>query len=186
MDNSLRKFAGLCGFIGPFVTLLFIVLAITQAPWFDFNQHWLSELGVGEPAIFFNTGLILGGIFTIIFSWEFSKYNLAGYILMAAGACIIGIGVFPIPYGVLHQDISASFFVLMTVTLMTVAIIGRKFSFRMRLFSFVLSWIGLIAWFPYFVLGGGAREMIASLAYAVFMVPFGIRLGLMNTHGGKK
>jgi hypothetical membrane protein len=118
----------------------------------------------------------------LIFSWEFSKYNLAGYVLMAAGAFLIGIGLFPTSYGMLHQYISASFFVLMTVTLMTVAIIGYKFSFRMRLLSFVLCWIGLLAWFPFVVLGGGAREMIASLAYSAFLVTFGIRLGMTESH----
>ena len=60
--------AGICGMLSPIVIFTFLGLSLSQAPWFQWTQHALSNLGIkGVSAIFFNSGFILGGILTFIF-----------------------------------------------------------------------------------------------------------------------
>jgi len=67
-QTALLKLAELCGVIGPIIALAFIAFAIAYSPWFNWYTNALSDLGVGEAALIFNLGLIVGGVLTTIFA----------------------------------------------------------------------------------------------------------------------
>jgi len=66
-EKKLRV-AGLCGVIVPVVAFSCIFIAISLSPWFSWTENALSDLGVGGAAWVFNSGLMVGGILTMVFA----------------------------------------------------------------------------------------------------------------------
>ena len=174
-----RKIAGFFGLLGPATVFLFIIVAIIYAPWFTFESNWLSDLGVGNTAWIYSIGIVLGGIFTIIFSLEFRKQNRSGYVLLLGGIFLISIGVVTEEYGIIHTYLSVAFFICMSLILIFVGLLDRKMSYRMRYVSLILAAASLTGWLPYIDMGGGVRELISGAAYVTFVMinSYGMRNG---------
>ena len=168
------KFAGICGILIPIVVFSGIMLAMSGSPWFEWTKNALSDLGVeGISAFFFNNGLIMGGIFTFIFSLGLAKMFLkktGAYILAVSSLALIGVGLFPKTIFVLHYFSSATFFILLTLSLLliglsmkkehfeqnmgTIAIVFAIFAFSSPLFLSILEGVAVpeaIVCFPAFI-----------------------------------
>jgi hypothetical protein len=67
---------GLFGIISPILAFILISLAISQASsWFSWTGNALSDLGVHkESAVLFNSGLIIGGILSIVFAFGVMRF----------------------------------------------------------------------------------------------------------------
>jgi len=128
--NRITRIAGICGILMPLVVLLCIGLAMSQSPWFRFTKHAFSDLGVeGVSAIFFNSGMMLGGILALVFSLGLIKImqNKTGpYILSLSSFALIGIGVFPETVYTLHCIVSSAFFVLLAISLLTIGLTMKR------------------------------------------------------------
>jgi hypothetical membrane protein len=122
--------AGYCGICIPLVIFTCITLALLQSPWFNWTQHALSDLGIeGISSIFFNSGMILGGILSLIFSIGLKKIlsnPLGAYALMGSSIFLIGIGLIPETIFIPHVIISASFFLLLAISLILIAFTAEK------------------------------------------------------------
>src|SRR3990170_1527124 len=99
-SSMLFWIAGLCGIVGPIISLSFIEIAIIYSPWFNWFKNALSDLGVHEAALIFNSGLIIGGILTTIFGiglMQIFRKQVLGFIgsftrgLSSISLCAIGI-----------------------------------------------------------------------------------------------
>ena len=103
---------------------------MSHSPWFRFTKHAFSDLGVeGISAIFFNSGMILGGILVLIFSFGLIKMlsNKTGaYILSLSSFALIGIGIFPETTYTLHFIVSAAFFVLLAISFLIIGLTIKR------------------------------------------------------------
>ncbi|UCD13863.1 MAG: DUF998 domain-containing protein [Thermoplasmatales archaeon] len=124
--NRITRIAGICGILIPIVVFMCIGLAMFHSPWFRWTENALSDLGVGDTsAIFFNSGMILGGILALVFSLGLIKTlqnKIGAYILSLSSIALIGIGIFPETVYTLHFITSAAFFVLLAISLLIIGL----------------------------------------------------------------
>jgi len=128
--NQITKVAGICGILIPIVVFICIGIAMLYSPWFNWTKHALSDLGVeGISAIFFNSGMIIGGILTFGFSLGMIRLmdnKIGAYTLASSSLALIGIGIFPETIFTIHFIVSASFFVLLAISLLIIGLTTRK------------------------------------------------------------
>lgn len=137
VDYHITRIAGICGIFLPVVIFSCIWVSIAVSPWFSWTRHALSDLGIVEQsAVFFNNGMILGGILAFIFSLGLMKVvsNRAGaYLLAGSSVALIGIGVFPETVMHLHFITSASFFALLILALFFIGLTLRQTTVERRM-----------------------------------------------------
>jgi len=183
--SVLLRIGGLCGVIGPIVSLSFTALAIAFSPWFNWFKNALSDLGVGEAAFIFNSGLIVGGVLTTIFSvvlTQILRKQVLGFLgtftLTLSTMSLCAIGVFPESAGRIHLYVSLAFFGLLAVSLLLIGVaLMRESSQRfLGLFSILTVVVAVVA--AGLVPHGGAAipEIIAALAASAWSVVLGIKL----------
>lgn len=134
---NIKKLVGVCGILVPIIIFLCIWLSISGSPWFSWTHHALSDLGIqGLPALIFNNGIILGGIFAFIFSIGLSKilsYKLGAYLLAISSLALIGAGIFPKTLFLLHYVSSTIFFVALTLALLIIGYTLKETKFEHKL-----------------------------------------------------
>ena len=128
--SRITSIAGICGILIPIVVFICIGLAMFHSPWFRWTKHALSDLGVeGTSAIFFNSGMIIGGILAFVFSLGLIKIlqnKIGAYTLCLSSVALIGIGIFPETVYTLHFITSSVFFVLLAISFLIIGITIRK------------------------------------------------------------
>ena len=104
------------GLIGPLAAYFFIALSIGLSPWFDWQHNALSDLGhatASSVAPLYNFGLLLAGLFVIIYSVTVfrthAKYT-SGCLLVSASLLQL-VAAFDEIYGSLHFLVSVLLFV---------------------------------------------------------------------------
>lgn len=124
------RIAGICGILIPFVVFICIGIAMSYSPWFDWTKHALSDLGIeGISSLFFNSGIIIGGILSFGFSLGMIRSmenKIGAYILALSSLALIGIGIFPETIFTIHLIVSAAFFVLLAISLLIIGLTTRK------------------------------------------------------------
>lgn len=133
-ESGITRVAGVCGIFIPIVIFTCLGFAIALSPWFAWTRHALSDLGItGNSAVFFNYGMIIGGILAFIFSLGLIKVlsNKAGaYLLAFSAVALVGIGVFPETVAALHFISSALFFMLLTIALLIIGLTIKQNQFE--------------------------------------------------------
>ena len=179
------RVAGLCGVIVPVVAFSCIFIAISLSPWFSWTANALSDLGVGEAAWLFNSGLMAGGILTMIFAvglWIAFRKRALGRVgavgLFLDAVALFGIGVFSEAAGVIHFYFSVAFFVLFPISLFLLgasAIVSGSGKFG----SFTIL-IGVFAAIPWAFSWDGVAipEAISALFASIWVIWEGARLYL--------
>jgi len=133
-QTMITRITGTCGVLLPVTVFICIGFALAHSPWFNWAHHALSDLGAeGTAAMFFNSGMILGGIFSFIFSLGLIKTlsNKTGaYILSLSSLALIGIGAFPETVFTPHFIASSTFFVLLTLSLLIIGLTIKQDKFE--------------------------------------------------------
>jgi hypothetical membrane protein len=133
-NHGVTRVAGVCGILIPVVIFVCLGVSIAASPWFTWTQHALSDLGISKnTAGLFNYGMILGGILVLIFSIGLRKMvsnKIGSSLLTVSSFALIGIGLFPETLFVPHFITSASFFILLTLTLLVIGLTLRKNQFE--------------------------------------------------------
>lgn len=119
LERISSRTAGLCGIVGPVIAVIFIGASISIHPWFSFADNALSDLGaIGTTHSYvFNIGLILTGIFGLVFAIGLIRFlerrlGQIGAAIFGAGTfSLILIGIFPEGMS-LHYPVSIGFFAL--------------------------------------------------------------------------
>jgi len=119
-----RRAGSWCGLAGPVIFLVCWVAAIASTLGYKFGEQWVSDLGVGGGAAYFNAGAIIAGILTIPFAVSLIAVlrserllYVGGITLAGAGVALIGVGVFTENAGQMHWNVSVTFFSLVLVSL---------------------------------------------------------------------
>jgi hypothetical membrane protein len=109
-------------FIGVIIFLLFTALSIFIYNDYDFFGQVLSELGVGNSAIYFNTGIIITGLFLMPFYYSMQSKSVTSKIFSFTGIisaiALIGVGVFSLNYQFLHFLFAGIFFIFSAITIL--------------------------------------------------------------------
>jgi len=180
------RVAGVSGILAPFVAFTCILLAIAYSPEFSWAENALSDLGVqqGVTAVLFNSGLIISGLLTLVFSLGLLLYP-RGKILGKIGASILvldalaltAIGVFPENVKPAHLYASVTFFVLFPISLLFIGVAFLQISQKsFGLFTFSAATVAALVWaIPH---GGGIAipETIAALSVSTWSIVLGFRL----------
>ena len=182
--SMLLRIAGLCGVVGPIISLSFIALAVNYSPWFNWFNNALSDLGVNEAALIFNSGLIIGGILTTIFAiglMQIFRKQVLGFIgaftLVLSSISLCAIGIFPESAGRIHFYVSVAFFALLVISLFFIGVaLVRKSSQRyFGFFSILAGLVAVAAWaIPYE--GVAIPEITASVAGSVWAIVLSIKI----------
>jgi hypothetical membrane protein len=119
-----RRAGSWCGLAGSSIFLVAWATAIAATPRYSFGGQWVSDLGVGAGASFFNAGAIMAGMLSIPFAVTLalvlrpSRLGIAGSMFLAlAGVFLMGVGVFTENAGETHWIVSISFFSLMLISM---------------------------------------------------------------------
>ncbi len=148
----------LLGCIAPIICLLCIAVAIVLSPWFDWVSRALSDLGNYNngiiPAIVFNVGLVLTGIFELYFIQWFIRHleRIIARLAMAAFAIasvfLILIGILSENAGSIHFTVSVGFFFSFPFAMWIMSVeLARHSSLRwFALVSFLLPFISVYVW----------------------------------------
>jgi len=161
------------GLLGPVTAILFLVISIIFSPWFSFFNNALSDLGHSinsDVAPLFNFGLLLSGLFMIIYSVTIFKNHAkyTSYFLLIAGLSLQLIATFDEVYRPLHFQVSVLFFIAIGFTSI-IYTIERK-----SVVAFVALIIGVVSWIIYgagiYGMGIAVPETISSMATFVWII----------------
>jgi hypothetical membrane protein len=172
--SGITRAAGICGVFIPIVIFTCLGLAMALSPWFTWTHHALSDLGISDnSALFFNYGMIIGGILIFIFSLGLIKIvskRTGAYILTVSSLALIGIGLFPETLFPLHFITSASFFILLIIALLILGLTLKqdRFERSMGLLALFFAEIAICSLFSLFRLPGIAIPEAFSCFPAFF------------------
>ena len=181
----LIKITALSGIMTPIIIFTSIFFAISVAPWFEWTNNALSNLGVeGLSAFFFNSGLILGGFLILIFSLcllRLLKNKIGAYLLFGSSFSLMGIGIFPETIFLLHYFTSAAFFILITITMLIIGI-TMYFNNSYKTLGAIALFFSIIAMLSPFTLsylnGIAIPEAIACFPAFIWCMFFGIKISI--------
>src|SRR2546422_1130912 len=107
-----RRMTGLLVFVAVAQFLVFLVVAEAvdnRAPPYNVGTNYISDLGVGSGAGFFNGSIIVLGVLVLLAVYfgfrTFHDWFLTISLLLAGGGAI-GVGVFTEAYGTTHAVVS--------------------------------------------------------------------------------
>jgi hypothetical membrane protein len=175
MNIENRALLGALFFVGAAQFILMIVIAEALYPGYTVATNVLSDLGVGQTALLYNASIALFGAFTLIGSLLGRRTLGTGLTvtLAIAGACAVGVGLFPETTGAPHDVFAITTFVFGAVS----AIISyRVLRPPLSYFSVGLGIIALAALVLLLTqndLGIGKGGMERMIAYPIFLWALG-------------
>ena len=140
-----RRVAGLVLFLLAAQFMCVIMLAASIAPAYDFNGAAISDLGViGSTALLFNASLVAVGVLNILGGYLYYRSHRRGWVLVLfvlAGIGALGVGMFPLDRGGLHNLFALVAF--LSVNLEAIGV-GALLRGAMRLISVLAGALGLV------------------------------------------
>ena len=118
MSIENRSLLGILLFVGAAQYILLINIAEALYPGYSVATNAMSDLGVGQTAVLFNSSTVVFGAFILIgllLGWHAIGTALT-ITLAVYGACVVGVGVFPETTGMLHGGIALGMFVFGAVS----------------------------------------------------------------------
>ncbi len=190
MEGRLTGVGAVCGIVSPLAFMVLYTIAAMGDPDYVFFENYLSDLGVGKMAVFFNAAVIIAGALTIPFALLAVRPVLAGGIAAAAAVALtvvgavflILVGVFTEDYEGTHYIVSVGFFLSMLAALFCYAFtlhysnaLGR----RMTELTMTVCAIGVVL----IILGGFSpqTETVAVLAIVVWGLFLAVTLSRRGT-----
>lgn len=195
-DHMLLRLGGLCGILGSILSLIMVFAATFISPWFRWDTHALSELGVGEVSFIFNSAVIIGGVLNFIFALGVRKYlsgrrvvRIGAALVMLSSVCLAFVGIFTIAYHFAHAIVSLGYFVSAPVGFILIGLGTERDTIRILSIITGIAALLAILIMPImflvvpFKVGFAVPEMVEALILAVWMVFMGVRL-LRAPYGG--
>jgi hypothetical membrane protein len=126
MEPRWRRLGVLCGMVGPLVFMALYSVAAFGDPGYVFFDNYLSDLGVGPMASYFNAAVIIAGALTVPFALLAIRPALDGGIAataaivltVVAAVFLMLVGVFTEDFEGTHYAVSVGFFMSMLLALL--------------------------------------------------------------------
>lgn len=112
------RIAGLCGITGSVLSLIMVLAATFLSSWFRWDVNALSELGVGEESVLFNSAMLLGGGLSLLFDIGLYRYfrekqaRTGVASLMLSSVFLALSGVFTVDSLFMHAFVALGYFIL--------------------------------------------------------------------------
>jgi len=187
------RVAGFCGVITPIIVLSLILLAISFSPWFSWTENALSDLGVHEVAILFNSSLMVGGFLIMIFASGLMRTQgqsrvgfIGSFALILTAMSLFAVGLFSESAGRIHFYVSVSFFTLgiLSMFLIGIALIRDSSERKIGAFSILAGVFAAAVWIVFWNFphkGDAIPEILSSLAASTWAIVMGIRLLMLSS-----
>ena len=183
------RFAGVCGILGSVFPLIMILSATFLSLWFRWDTNALSELGVGEQALLFNSAVLLGGLLSFLFALGLRQYldkgksiSAGAVSIMIGSVCLALVGIFTINDIVMHSIVALSYLVLVPVGFLLIgsgtkgsAVQGLSFACGIVALLAILVIPVIIVALP-FKVGFAVPELIEGLTISSWMVFMSVKL----------
>ncbi len=183
----LRTITGACGIASQAIGLISLLAAVSRSPWFNWTEHDLSILGVdGSATALFNSGLVLAGVFSLIFAIGLGKSLLSGQSpgrwgvvsLVLGSTAFSAMGIFPRTIVVPHNFASFAFFIFISLGIFLIGIgaitASQKIWGILSLTAAILMAAFQLAPWPWS--GGAIPQLLSYLPWSLWTVAFGVRL----------
>ena len=116
---KLTRIAGISGIIGSILPLVMILASTVLEKSFSWNKNALSDIGVSQTAWLFNSALIAGGLFNLLFAIGLRNYlGKVRWLKIGVSSIIVSsislalVGVFTENYGILHALVALGYLLL--------------------------------------------------------------------------
>ena len=182
-----RKITAVCGIISQLVGITALLgAAISNSLWFSWTEDHISALGVeGSAKMLFNSGLILAGLFSLIFAIGLGRCLLSGRLgqlamvsFILGSVAVFDMGVFPRTFDFMHAASTAAFFVFITLALLLIGVAAITAS--QMIWGLLSITAGILMAGIQLVLGplsGGAiAQLLSYLSWSLWTIALGIML----------
>jgi hypothetical membrane protein len=180
-----------------FTCILYAIASYSQFSWFN---NALSDLGVveGVTAVFFNLGLIVGGVLAFVFGvglFRFLHSKVFGvvgtFLFILDALALTSIGIFPESAKPMHYYASVAFFGLFPISMLLVcAELFSSSRVKMGLFTLGVAIFAAIVWIVQFTArpfeGVAIPEALSALAASAWTVLLGFEMFKANSHSEAK
>ncbi len=186
IGTLLRKIAGACGITSQLIALTMLLVVTYNSPWFSWTEHNISVLGVeGSLTAVFNWGLILTGIFSLIFAIGLRKNLLLSRLgqfgvisLIISSVAIFALGIFPRSIDLPHDvaSVVSCLFIIVALLLVGAAAISAS-QLKWGLLSFIAGILIIAFWqIPWTWSGGAIPQLLFCLPWSLWTIVFSIML----------
>ena len=175
MSIENRSLLGALLFAGAAQFILMIVIAEARYPGYNVATNALSDLGVGQTALLYNASTAVFGAFALIGSLLGRRTLGTGLTitLAAAGACAVGVGVFPETTGALHGGIALGMFVFGAVSaIISYRVLRPPLSYASVGLG-IIALVAIVLGVTQIYLGIGKGGMERMVAYPIFIWALG-------------
>jgi hypothetical membrane protein len=146
-----------------------VIASTIISPWFSWDTNALSQLGVGEVSLLFNSAVIVGGTLNLLFRFGIKEYlpknqtNKAGITLIALGnLSLILVGFFTVIYPMMHGIVALAEF-----TLGPIGIILIGFSSKENIIKKMSITTGIVALISILILPATLLVLPIKVGFAV-------------------
>ena len=145
----MRYYSVLCTIAGLLPLVVITVLSFLAKDFILF-ENYISDLGVSNYAVVFNSSLVIAAILIVPFILHLGKgYNYLKPVFFLAALAVAGVGIFP-SLDPVHWYVSAAFFILAFLTILLAGIkIRSKPSGAISIFLALLCFAGLLVFNPF-------------------------------------
>lgn len=170
------KYGGILLLIGSIQFTLSMWISENLYPDYSITNNYISDLGVGNTAIIFNTSVAILGVFTILSSiLLINIIRKSSILLFLTGLGALGVGIFPETYGTIHSIFALIAFLFGGITGI---IMFSKIKGYLSYVSLSLGLITLVALVlfinkTYLGLGKGGMERVIVYPELLWSIIFG-------------
>jgi len=180
---------GVCGIISQLIGITALVVVISRCPGFNWAEDHISFFGVeGSTKAIYNSGLIIAGLFSLIFAIGLGRCFLSGWLgqsamvfLILGSAAVFTMGICPRTWDFAHGASTVAFYVCIIVALVLTGVAAITASqMTWGLLSIITAaLVTALLLIPGPLAGGGITQLLAYLPWALWTIALGIML-LMN------
>jgi hypothetical membrane protein len=166
-----RSLLGILLFIGAAQYILLINIAEALYPGYSVATNAMSDLGVGQTAVLFNSSTVVFGAFILIGLLLGRRAIGTGLTITLAvyGACVVGVGVFPETTGALHGSIALGMFVFGAVSaIISYRVLRPPLSYASVGLG-IIALVALVLVLTHNYLGIGKGGMERMIVYPLFL-----------------
>lgn len=117
---------------------------------FSLFRNYISDLGVSQYALIFNSSLVVSGLLVMPFAFQvYKRYSYLIILFLAAAASLICVGLFP-SSSELHKPFAALFFLLVLATILVAGTrMKRRTSRSVSITLGIMGFVGIAFFSPF-------------------------------------
>jgi len=186
---KLLRFGGFCGILGSGLSIILVLAATVLSPWFRWEKNALSELGVGEVSLLFNSAMLIGGVLIFFFALGIREYleenrvvRIGVNLIIISSVFLALVGIFTVDMMLMHGIVSLGPLMLAPLGFIFIGFGTeeakiRKFSIGSGVAALVsILILPMILLFLPFKFGFAVPEIINTIITTVWIFVMGITL----------